>query len=792
LCPSWEDIVVSSFALSSAIAAALTLAATIGIHHQPSALLDPSSLTTQVEAQAKSESAKTPKPPTAWAPTELCDAPSGLTAGATAMDAVKRRAYLIGGMSPKSGDDSDSEMNNNVRILDLDSAKPEWKFLATGGTIPTKRAWGAAAISQKTRTLYYFGGYGDKPGAEPDAAAELLNDFYALNLETFIWSRISPPDARDYPGVRDVHVLAINESSQTLWLSGGIGEASATAFTARDDLWSYRIADGLWKQHTPRIALAADQTKPTKGIPDARFGHAMVVDNEGRLLIAGGQSARLRTQTTSWVYDPRSDRLTRGPSLPDGRSGGVGFWHPALKALVYVAGQSESGEHDDVIAWRPGDDQWFHCGRTGAPSYYGAAWLDQGGKGPFSIIALPGQRDASRPKPASKTIRLSPKGDGTPATLANMMVQDGLPIATTIGEGPGNRYALNSVFDPKDGRIFAFGGQENVFKDGKMSDTKWHGGFRTYDTRGKSPKWEPLALKDGSTQPKERSYAAMAIAPAARQIWLFGGFGPPDNGGQGAVFRNDLWVFDLAASEWKSIPQPEGAAWPSPRDAHPLIVSDDEKFLYTFGGLAKFAATGLESHSDLWRYDIAKNEWTELKQAEGVKGPDARFFNGMVNMGGGKALVFGGFRGNGSGQHTDMWELNLSTGAFKELAKPSGDEGHGVRSAFAFAWDAKHKRVLMAGGSRSGVTDDIFAFTPSKGIWEPVGHTTLRSAYGTAVCDPATGALYYFGGTLGSFFDEHCENRITKWMPPEASASKPSGTSKDPSNKPNTSKPRKD
>lgn len=734
-----------------------------------------------VSAQTKRDPSKPMPAPVAFTAEELCAHPAGLTAGAAAMDAVKRVAYLFGGSVPKpakEGEDADAdvEFTSDLRALDLKAAKPEWKTLKTTGESPTKRAWAAAAISQKRRTLYVFGGYGDKPGAEPDAPQELLNDFYALDLESLAWTKISPPDDRDHPGVRDVHAMLINESSQTLWLSGGIGEASATAFSARDDLWSYSIADGLWKQHQPSIAITPDKAKPTKGIPDARFGHTMVLDHEDRILIAGGQSARLRTQTTTWIFDPRTGQLTPGPRLPDGRSGGTGLWSAAQQAMLIVGGQSEAGEHDDVIAWRPGESNWHHCGRTGAPGYYGAAWLDSGVKGGDAIIAAPGRRDEGRPLATAKLLRLTPKGTSTPATYANMMVQDGLPVAVKACEGVGNRYSLCSVFDPVDGRVIAWGGQENVYENGQMVDGRWHGDFRVLKV-GEKPAltWETLSPKEGSPAPSPRSYAAMAIAPKARKIWLFAGFGPRTPEDKGAAFFDDLWVFDLKELVWQQIEKPADAPWPRLRDAHPLMISDDEKSLYTFGGLEQFAASGLKSHADLWRFDIGKGTWTEIKPAEGAKFPSDRFFNGMVNIGGGKALMFGGFTGNGRGIHNDMWELDLATGTFAEKPSPGGPSALGARSAFAYAWDAKHGRVLMAGGSRAGVTDDIFAYVPAKGVWEKVGHTGLRAAYGTAVCDPKTGALYTFGGTVGSFFDEHCENLTMQWLPKGESPPPPTG-----------------
>jgi hypothetical protein len=84
---------------------------------------------------------------------------------------------------------------------------------------------------------------------------------------------------------------------------------------------------------------------------------------------------------------------------------------------------------------------------------------------------------------------------------------------------------------------------------------------------------------------------------------------------------DDMWRFEIPWASQMYYPRPqEGGFWnragyweqivneysPGRRMGHGMVVSQDYKFIYLFGGLGK----GL--FSDLWRYDTYGNKWEEL------------------------------------------------------------------------------------------------------------------------------------------------------------------------------------
>lgn len=62
------------------------------------------------------------------------------------------------------------------------------------------------------------------------------------------------------------------------------------------------------------------------------------------------------------------------------------------------------------------------------------------------------------------------------------------------------------------------------------------------------------------------------------------------------------------------------------RGGHQLIIDSKDNMIYLFGGW-----DGFEDLSDLWSYDIIKNEWNLMhKRAELIGGPTPRSCHKMV------------------------------------------------------------------------------------------------------------------------------------------------------------------
>jgi len=195
-----------------------------------------------------------------------------------------------------------------------------------------------------------------------------------------------------------------------------------------------------------------------------------------------------------------------------------------------------------------------------------------------------------------------------------------------------------------------------------------------FGTRGVSnPTNEPPSL-----------YEACEWIDLNGNFWLFGGLHP------GADY-GDLWKYVPSTNEWTwmkgpGIPHGDAGVYgtqgvPSPLNHPPAIWSGINSWtdlngnLWLFGGGG--SGTGGAYCSDLWKYDIATNEWTWMK------GPGFYDYLGNYGMIGvpnisnnppcrvesaaswtdnnGDLWMFGGVTAPGDSDKNDMWRFNIAT-----------------------------------------------------------------------------------------------------------------------------------
>ena len=132
------------------------------------------------------------------------------------------------------------------------------------------------------------------------------------------------------------------------------------------------------------------------------------------------------------------------------------------------------------------------------------------------------------------------------------------------------------------------------------------------------------------------------------KIWTFGGrYGVRDN--EGAL--GDLHCFDPATDSWREVKAPNA---PGPRSFHAMASTPGS--LYVFGGC-------LPDHrrvSDLYRFDVASETWTELctTEIDGTPFCVGRGGAAITASTDGKQLILvGGFSGEENG---DMYIYNLT------------------------------------------------------------------------------------------------------------------------------------
>jgi hypothetical protein len=119
-----------------------------------------------------------------------------------------------------------------------------------------------------------------------------------------------------------------------------------------------------------------------------------------------------------------------------------------------------------------------------------------------------------------------------------------------------------------------------------------------------------------TNDPPARSYGVNTWVDTSGNLWMFGG-----QNGPGSTF-SDLWKYDVSTNEWTWMKGPNTTAqlgvygvpgvpspanYPAARNECAASWTDNSGNLWLYGGWGSYM------YSDLWRYNIATNEWTWMK-----------------------------------------------------------------------------------------------------------------------------------------------------------------------------------
>jgi gliding motility-associated-like protein len=133
-----------------------------------------------------------------------------------------------------------------------------------------------------------------------------------------------------------------------------------------------------------------------------------------------------------------------------------------------------------------------------------------------------------------------------------------------------------------------------------------------------------------SNTPGAREETSCTWVDNAGHLWLFGG--TPNGVG---VSCNDLWQYDIATNQWawmkgSNVPNQPGiygtqgisapANTPGGRWCY-TSWKDGNGDLWLFGGIDAGSLIGMGFFNDLWKYEIATNQWTWMKGSNTVNQP---------------------------------------------------------------------------------------------------------------------------------------------------------------------------
>ena len=307
-----------------------------------------------------------------------------------------------------------------------------------------------------------------------------------------------------------------------------------------------------------------------------------------------------------------------------------------------------------------------------------------------------------------------------------------------------------------------------------------------------------MGVSSPINRPPARAWGIASWVDNLGNLWLFGG-----NGG-GAYA--DLWKYDIGTNEWTWMKGPAGnggagvygtqgipdpANNPSGRFECVTAWTDNSGDLWLFGG---YSGTGF---NDLWRFNIATNNWTWMKGTAGGGGagiygtqgveapantPGARQAYSHWKDTNGNLWLFGGYDYVNAILYNDFWRFNpvtnnwawimggTSAGNYNNQCQTDSSSIPGGRlESRAVATDPAGNFWLFGGGvgtSSQNVYNDLWKYCVSSGQWTWISGDNFTNSGGNwgtqGVSSPLNkpfgrdgnlmwsdqiGNIYIFGGT---------------------------------------------
>ncbi|HYV94318.1 MAG TPA: kelch repeat-containing protein [Chitinophagales bacterium] len=258
-------------------------------------------------------------------------------------------------------------------------------------------------------------------------------------------------------------------------------------------------------------------------------------------------------------------------------------------------------------------------------------------------------------------------------------------------------------------------------------------------------------------------------------FWIFGG-------DASNVFFSDLWKYDPVTNEWtwmrgtglasqpavygtQGIPSPNN--YPGARSFGARSWTDDSNYLWLCGGTGYDAFSSGELN-DLWRYDIATNEWTWMNGNNTVNAPGVYGtfqVPAPLNTPGGRhesTACWNDVNGNlwfyGGYSYCDMWKydpsinewawMNGTSGSlppsYGVQGVPSATNTPGSRPSYSHFVDTAGNFWLFGGADPSILTyADLWKYNPVTNEWTWINGSQATGNDGNAgqLCD--TSLQYY-------------------------------------------------
>lgn len=305
-------------------------------------------------------------------------------------------------------------------------------------------------------------------------------------------------------------------------------------------------------------------------------------------------------------------------------------------------------------------------------------------------------------------------------------VKLGIAKLVTKGESPSARYLASSAFDSSNKKLYVFGGQEDKGYSNEL-----------YELDTISATWRKIDTN--GNKPSPRFGAPLMFDAKGQALYLFGGQGDV------SPFLDDVWRFDLAANAWEKIDSkfpPEG------RYGHGGIFDEINGGPVIFGGFI-----GQGRSNETWRYNIKAQKWENLSPDS--TRPQKRCLLAAGHYSGDNSFwIFGGQSTGVPGGKPflgDLWRFDLKKNKWEELKVNSNVAERKWPGLAAL----KDKLVIFGGESAKGNLNDTWIYDLAAKSWTSLDSNSIEPRNGMAMAaDEIQNTVYLFGGLGRQYFND--------------------------------------
>jgi N-acetylneuraminic acid mutarotase len=645
------------------------------------------------------------------------------------------------------------------------------KGVSASSNVPGARN-SSVAWTDASGNLWLYGGN----GRDRNGSIGYLNDLWKYNPSNNTWTWVNGNDfvnaigtygtkgaasSSNIPGGRLASV-SFQDANGFLWLFGGFGR-DKNGFTGYlNDLWKYNISTNVWTWVNGDDIVNQSGAYGSKGVsslsnkPGARQYAAGSIDANDNIWLYGGlgfdQNGSQGYLNDLWKYEIATNRWTWISGNGMLNQNGV-YGTKGVSSTNNISG----GRYGANFVADNNGDLWLLGGlgrdKNGSFGYLNDLWHLKVSTNEWTWVQ-------------GSDIINQAGFYGTKAIASNNNV-------------PGAR-SYSSILKDFDGNLILFGGvgYDASGSSGYLNDM-WK-----FNLGSKQWTW----LSGNDIYQKAGVYGSKGVSssnnlPGARQLpvswtdnngylWLFGGIGYDKNGKTG--YLNDLWVYSSGINEWKWVSGSEnvnqigvygtkGVAsvnnLPGARRGSSSWV-DKTGNLLLFGGFGYDKNGSLGYLNDLWKYDIASNQWSWMGGSDVVNQsaiygslgiaassniPGARqYATNWADSTTNTLWLYGGqgyIEDGALGALNDLWKYNMSTNVWTWVSGSKAINQNGIYGTkgvaansnipgaryYAQAWLGENGKLLLFGGqgydknASISALNDFWSYNINTNQWTWIG-----------------------------------------------------------------------